>query len=127
VAAPAKRIRTTVGEPQARALLEIQDVACGHAQTLRLTGEVDLASAPLLDSAVRKICMSGTATALVLDLAEVRFMDSAGLHAILRAKTLCTSCGMEIRVLPGCAQVQRLFEITGVQELIFGTPGGSGS
>ena len=125
MSASAKSGYTAFSQPPPDGVLEIQDVVSGYQQTLRLVGELDLCSAPMLDAAVRRICLGGTATAMVLDLGAVTFMDSTGLRTMLGAKTLCGTYGIEFRVLPGPAQVQRLFEITGVQDLLpLATPDG---
>jgi ABC-type transporter Mla MlaB component len=52
---------------------------------LRLIGELDLASAPALTEALTSIDGDGQ---LTLDLSELTFIDSTGLHAILQARTL---------------------------------------
>lgn len=41
-------------------------------------------------------------------------MDSTGLRAILLAEDLCERHDCELVVIPGPAQVQRLFEVTGL-------------
>jgi anti-anti-sigma factor len=115
VSAPAKPTQTKLYESRPSSGLQIQDVACGHQQTLRLTGELDMSSAPAVDAAVERICAAGAAEALVLDLAPLTFMDSSGLRTVLIAQSLCAESGVELRLIPGRAQVQRLFEITGLQ------------
>ena len=77
------------GEPHPQ--LAIQDAACGHQQTLRLAGEVDLSSASMLEAALRGICAAATAEVLLIDLERVTFMDSTGLRALLVAKELCAN------------------------------------
>lgn len=82
-------------------------------RTLVLSGELDLASRPLFDAAVRCVQRRDTA-ALVLDLSEVAFMDSTGLHGVLAAKTLCAEHSCTFALVRGSSQVQRLFELSGV-------------
>jgi anti-anti-sigma factor len=82
-------------------------------RTLVLSGELDLASRPLFDAAVRCVQRRDT-SALVLDLSEVAFMDSTGLHGVLAAKTLCAEYGCAFVLVRGSSQVQRLFELSGV-------------
>jgi anti-anti-sigma factor len=108
--------------------LDMQAAVGGDTETLHLIGELDLESSASVDAAVRHICAGANISVMVLDLRRVTFMDSTGLRAILKAKTLCARSGIELRVVPGPPQVRRLFEITGVQhQVIFGTPDGSGS
>jgi anti-sigma B factor antagonist len=101
--------------------LELKDVVRGEEHTLALTGELDIASCPLLVATVLQICSEG-AGALVMDLSGVTFMGSTGLRALLSAKGLCARHGCEFLLIPGPAQVQHLFELTGVLDrLPFGT------
>jgi anti-sigma B factor antagonist len=92
---------------------EMQTVAAGSSRTLILTGEVDLLTAPHVESAIRELCAAGT-TEVVLDLRKVTFMDSTGLRATVCAQKLCDEHGFDFSLIKGQAQVQRLFEIAGL-------------
>jgi anti-anti-sigma factor len=85
----------------------------GTRRTLILSGELDLASRPVLDEALARVGQEPI-EALVLDLSGVSFMDSTGLHAVLAAKDLCAKHGCELLFVRGSTQVQRLFELSGV-------------
>ena len=94
---------------------------------MRLAGEADLASAPVLEAALQGICAAATAKVLLIDLERVTFMDSTGLRALLVAKELCANSGIELRVLPGNAQVQRLLEVAGLtDQFCFGAAASAG-
>ena len=80
-----------------------------------LTGELDLAHAPLLQDAVEGE-QAAAAKTVVLDLQELTFLDSTGLRAVLAARELCWRRGQEFAVTPGSPQVQRLLSVTGVGE-----------
>jgi anti-anti-sigma factor len=77
---------------------------------IHAVGEVDLASAPRLEQALREaeICPRR-----VLDLREVTFMDSAGVHVILDASERARVTGARLVLLRGPSQVERLFALTG--------------
>ncbi len=83
--------------------------------TLALSGELDLASAGQLDTAVAELCADG-ATRIVLELAELEFMDSTGLRSVLVGDELCKVSGCELLIGSTSTQVSRLFEISGVGE-----------
>ena len=88
---------------------------------LGLHGELDLLGAPLLQEAIDK----GEANAImVLDLQDLQFVDSAGLHVILAAHERSRQRGQELALTPGTEQVQRLFTIAGVHDhlRIIGSP-----
>jgi anti-sigma B factor antagonist len=95
--------------------LELHDRRTGPRHTLVLTGELDVASASALDATLHEICTDAT-DALALDLSALTFMDSSGLRLVLLARDLCQRHGCEFMLIPGPAQVQRLFEVTGLIE-----------
>jgi anti-anti-sigma factor len=80
---------------------------------VRLEGELDMASAPHLRSTLESI---ETASLLVLDLQQLRFVDSTGLRVILWARERCRSRGQDFALTPGSTQVQRLLAVSGVGE-----------
>ena len=65
--------------------LQIEARNEGDWLVLRLRGELDLAHAPLLKREIEGVDVNA-ATAIVLDLEELQFMDSTGLRAILAAR-----------------------------------------
>jgi anti-anti-sigma factor len=82
---------------------------------LALTGELDLASSAILERALE----DGEVVAaplLVLDLDELKFVDSTGLRVILLAREGSRARGQEFAITPGSPQVQRLLSITSVAE-----------
>lgn len=92
---------------------EVQHVVSATEHTLVLTGELDLASCAALNAAVAEAWTEAT-TAMVLDLRRLTFIDSSGIHAVLLAKHLCAEHECDFLLVPGQAQVQRVFEITGL-------------
>ncbi|HEY7952265.1 MAG TPA: STAS domain-containing protein [Solirubrobacteraceae bacterium] len=82
---------------------------------LCLHGELDLASAPLLAQEIENASDGATAM-VVLDLKELRFIDSTGLRIVLAANERAQERGQEFALTRGSEQVQRLLSITGVGE-----------
>jgi anti-anti-sigma factor len=82
---------------------------------LRLEGELDLASSPILERALEGPEIAETPL-LVLDLDGLRFVDSTGLRIILLAHESTRGRGQEFAITPGSPQVQRLLSITSVAE-----------
>jgi anti-anti-sigma factor len=80
---------------------------------LELHGELDLAGAPLLSSALDR-AETDERGILVLDLEDLEFIDSAGLRVILAAHERARARGAELALTPGPRQVQRLLTIAGV-------------
>ncbi|HEY3759119.1 MAG TPA: STAS domain-containing protein [Solirubrobacteraceae bacterium] len=92
---------------------EVQDSVCDGHHMLALSGELDLAEAPGLETMITRLCGDGV-KGISLDLSRLTFMDSSGLQVVLHAQQLCREHGHDFFVVPGNAQVLRLFEIAGV-------------
>jgi anti-anti-sigma factor len=88
---------------------------------LALEGELDMASAPLLQNAVDGTDLSNRRM-VVLDLQGLQFIDSTGLRVILAVRKLCAERGQELAVTPGSQQVERLLSVTGVAEHLHTIP-----
>ncbi|HKV66576.1 MAG TPA: STAS domain-containing protein [Gaiellales bacterium] len=85
-------------------------VPAEHARAVRLIGEIDLSTVDDLRAMLDALSEDGHAVAL--DLAEVTFMDSSGMHAFeAYAQTLNGSRPLVLENAP--AHVHRLFELTG--------------
>jgi anti-sigma B factor antagonist len=97
--------------------LEIEHVSAGATHTLVLKGELDLASAPTLAQVVREP-PSDSANVLALDLSRLTFLDSTGLRATVEAGELCRERGQGFLLVPGPRQVQRVFEIAGLLDVL---------
>jgi anti-sigma B factor antagonist len=93
---------------------QVQDAVCDGEHTLVLSGELDLNSAPLLSTTLRLICAEPATSVVVLDLSRLTFMDSTGIHVLLRTKELCAEHGSQFEIVLGGAQVTRVLQITGL-------------
>jgi anti-anti-sigma factor len=78
---------------------------------LALSGELDLASAPVLERELRE-AEATSPSRLVIDLAGLAFMDSTGLQALLRARERANTNGHQLALRRAPHQVQRVFELT---------------
>ena len=83
---------------------------------LSLSGELDLVTVPHLLAELSRAEVA-RAERLVIDLRSVQFMDSSGLHALLKARERCAQNGCRLLLRRGTAQVDRLFGLTGVLEM----------
>jgi anti-sigma B factor antagonist len=82
---------------------------------LMVRGDVDLHSAHTLTTAVDQAVAMGVP--VVVDLAGVTFMDSSGLHALVRMReSTDQSCPLVVR--NPSAQAQRLLAITGLDDMM---------
>ena len=80
-------------------------------------GELDIATTPELEETIRELVESGF-DQVVLDLADVEFLDSTGLRLILRWHASAQQDGLRFWVRPGPPAVQKLFTLTGTAELV---------
>ena len=85
----------------------------GTSSTIGLEGECDLAGQRVMRDAVSRALVRRP-ECLVLDLSQVTFIDSSGIRAVLAARGLCAARGCDFVVVPGPAQVQRVFELSGL-------------
>jgi anti-sigma B factor antagonist len=82
-----------------------------------IAGELDLSTVPEFDRALDRIDLT-TVKRLVIDLCGVTFMDSTGLHAVIQRHRSVQANGYQLIVRRGSDQVQRLFELTGVDDVL---------
>lgn len=80
---------------------------------LKVEGDVDIATAHLLDEQIERAESSDAAT-IVVDLDAVGFIDSSGLQVLLKRAAASAQNGQRLRLTKGSKQAQRLFELTGL-------------
>lgn len=79
---------------------------------LALIGELDLATIPHLDQELDNAEAWGKP--VILDLRRLEFVDSSGLHAILRVDRRLQETGGTLTIIRGPRPVERLFKLTGL-------------
>jgi anti-sigma B factor antagonist len=85
--------------------------------TVTVSGELDLVSSPTLEEELGRV--GGTDVDLVLlDLRGLQFMDSTGLHLLIKAHQRLQEKGRRFAVIKGGVQVERLLSLTGVADLL---------
>jgi anti-sigma B factor antagonist len=96
------------------------DVACrrvGNAAVVSVAGELDMLTAPNLRPAVSRFLSEGEYGLLVIDLADVKFLGSSGLKALIDVRDLATERGVPFRlVAAGNRHITRPLEITGLDQ-----------
>jgi anti-sigma B factor antagonist len=91
-------------EPLPLELTELREAARVR---LRIRGELDIATADMLDDRLR--VLRARREGVLLDLDELAFIDASGLRVILSAAQDARDDGWEFTVTPGSARVRRLF------------------
>jgi anti-anti-sigma factor len=97
-----------------RPSFDIEIVEREDAVVLILNGEIDLATASVLEEKL-SIVEAREPANVIVDLDHVSFMDSTGLQ-VLVAHTLSRQNGHRVRLTKGSPQVQRLFEVSGLRD-----------
>jgi anti-anti-sigma factor len=82
-------------------------------RVIRVRGELDIESTPDLERVLLRTRPAGQR--VVLDLAELKFMDSTGLRVLLRARAAADQGRWEINLRNVPPTIRRLFDMTGVQ------------
>jgi len=84
---------------------------------LVLQGELYLATAPVLAVNVIRACTNKPAEILI-DLSALDYCDSSGLREFIRAAKLCAGNGTKLRVGGARGRVRRVFELTGIADVV---------
>jgi anti-anti-sigma factor len=93
----------------------IQVFQSAEVTVIRLKGELDLATAPQLRHELAECANPGVGR-IVLDLAELTFMDSVGLSILVAGHKKLKELGGTLVIQHTNARVQRVIEISGLTE-----------
>ncbi len=78
--------------------------------TISVVGEIDLAGGPLLDQVIAAREAAGDD--VVIEMAEVTFVDSSGLRSLIAASQRAAGAGRRVRLVAPSAVLVRLLDIT---------------
>ena len=88
---------------------------------LRVSGEIDMATVPVLDERLLAAQSNGYA-GIVVDLEQVTFMDATGLRSLLRAAGRARRDNKTFSAVKTPAIVDRMLKITGTAHLLDADP-----
>jgi anti-anti-sigma factor len=97
--------------------LQIEAGREGDTYAIRLSGELALDNSDLLDEALLEAEASDAARVL-LDIEELRFIDSTGLRAILKATRRDERTGHRLRLTRGTGYVADMFRLTALDRTL---------
>jgi anti-anti-sigma factor len=92
------------------------DVRNGVAR-VAVTGELDISTVPALEQHLGSYQADGVG-AIVLDLRDLSFVDSSGLHAFLRARHVAEENGHKLLLVGAPPSARRVFELTELDFLL---------
>jgi len=93
--------------------LEVEDT--GSARVVHVRGELDLASAPQLSAVLSEAAIAAELPVL-LDLAEVTFIDSSALRALVIAGRELADAGRVLQIGPRSEMVMRVLSMTSLDQ-----------
>jgi anti-sigma B factor antagonist len=96
--------------------LDVRTQTLGGCLIVRVVGELDVATAPVLREHILGQLALGQ-TRIVIDMSRVPFVDSTGLGALIVAHDEATARGGSVRLACARRSVLRVFEITRTDRL----------
>lgn len=85
--------------------------------TIALSGDLDMGTVRILRATLAPFEADGVST-IILDLQDLTFIDSTGMHAFLEARNRAMSNGQRLLVRGASPTAQRHIEIVGLQLLL---------
>jgi anti-sigma B factor antagonist len=98
-------------------LMSVRTERSDAAGRVTVAGEIDCSTAPGLTACIDSL-LAAEPREVVVDLTEVTFLDSAGLHALVSAHARATAAGARLRVLVATRAVLRPIEVTGLWDVL---------
>ena len=98
-------------------LFSVRETHEGGALRLTPIGELDLVTTPILERAFDAVFREGDPEMIVVDLTELSFMDSTGIHLLMRMQAACGGAD-RLRVINGTRPVARILDVSGVRALL---------
>ena len=84
--------------------------------TARLHGELDVVTSEQAQRALEDaLGADQSGQRLVIDLRDLRFIDSTGIRLLLRWDAASRADGFSVELVQGPEQIQRIFELVGLQ------------
>jgi anti-anti-sigma factor len=97
-------------------VLAIAVEANGDGRRIALDGELDLSNRDAVTEEIRRAEVEPGA--LIIDLSELRFIDSCGIACLVEAAERSRADGGKLEIIQGPGPVPRLFQIAGLTELL---------
>ena len=96
-------------------ILEVESQERDGMVRISLRGELDLSTVGKVDDELERV-EAASPNVVLLDLASLTFLDSTGLRCVVRADERARDEGRRLVVVKGPEAVQRVFEITRLEE-----------
>ena len=90
----------------------------GGVVVVRAAGEVDMTVSPTFERSLLEAATTSEGRTVVVDLESLRFLDSSGVHALVKGYHAATAAGGSLTVRGATGVVARVLYITGVAEAL---------
>ncbi len=97
-------------------MFEVDDAELGDAPGVAVRGEVDIDVVQDLEAAI-DAAIRESVGAFIIDLSDLDFIDSSGIHVLLRARGLLSREDRALAVVCPYGPVRRALELSGVSDL----------
>ena len=112
----------TVAEQELKVTVDVARGSSDAWPVVRVSGEVDIQSSPVLDEQLKAV-LDGGHPSLLVDFSEVTFLDSTGLSVLVAGLKRCQGAGGALRLERPRPNVRRVLEITGLIDAFGVGPG----
>lgn len=96
--------------------LQIEVTTDGATAAVRLTGELDVHTAPSLGEALAA-AQEGGATLVEIDAGALRFCDSSGIQVLVQARERAVAADGSVKLVNVHGTVEKVLSVTGLLEL----------
>jgi anti-sigma B factor antagonist len=96
---------------------EVVDLLTEKVAGVAVRGEVELATAPVLTAALEEGIRRSSGP-FVVDLVAVDFLDSSGIHCLVRSRALLGRDERALALICPPGNVRRVLEMAGIDELV---------
>ena len=97
-------------------LLNLQTSVSGDTAVITLSGELAVSGSAQMDAELNRISEDHDPRTIVIDLAQLDFLDSTGLRLVVLADARATAEQRRLLLVRGNDSVHRVFEITRMAE-----------
>ena len=98
-------------------VFEVEAASVSGAPGVVVGGEVDIGTATQLTAAI-DAAIRESVGAFVVDLSDVEFLDSSGVHVLVRARAVLGREERELVVVCPPGPARRIFELAGIADLL---------
>jgi anti-sigma B factor antagonist len=103
-----------------RVVLSISSRRSGSRAVIEIDGELDMQGTAPLKAELQKV-LANAVDLVEIDASRVRFVDSAGLTALLAVQADATNAGMGFRVAAASDQFTRVVNLAGLDDVLLPT------